>query len=459
MTARQTSEIYTEPQLSEIEGIPFLGIGHKIKKDPLNFLSRLSNNSAALIKFEHMGCPVYLVNSPEGAEFVLQSGHKHFQKGQFYNKVKPMFGKGLPVLEGDEWKRHRQLMQPSFRVAELRRISDLSVELANKALDDWFCNADVVEKDIDNEMAKLTLYVVSQALFGAEVYKHADTLVNSVDTLLSVSELRIWSAPDLHSHWGSPYFWKFKSARHAMDGVINEFVERRKQGETFGGDLLGLLIAAMSNDEEKSITDSELRDEIITLIVTGHESTANTITWMLHEMAKNPLIQEKVCEEIQSVFGNETITPDKFNELVYTKAVISETMRLYPAAWSMARKNTEEITMNGTTIPANSNFMLSPYLMQRNRKYYTNPEAFRPERFLNGEMERQHPFIYFPFAAGPRRCIGEKFSWQEILSVVSVICPKVKFEMAPGQKVEPIARIAVKPSHGMNMVLSKRSDK
>lgn len=456
MTRPLETEDYAAPCVSQVKGIPFFGIGHKIKRDPLNFLSRLTNQSAPLIKFEHMGCPVYLVNSAEGAEFVLQTGHKYFHKGQFYNKVKPMFGRGLPVLEGDEWKRHRQLMQPSFRLTELRKIADLSIELAGSILERWFKESDTAEVDIDNEMAKLTLYVVAQALFGAEVYKHADTLVEGIDTLLSTSELRIWAAPDLHWHWGSPYYWKFKAARHVIDNVIYEFVERRKQGETFGGDLLGLLIHAMSQDGEKSITDEELRDEITTLMVTGHESTANTLTWMFYEMAKNPHIQERVYEEMIAVFQDGAVSPDKYDELTYTKAVISETMRLYPAAWSMARKNLEDVTIHGVTIPANSNFMLSPYLMHRNRKYYTNPEAFRPERFLNGEMERQHKFIYFPFAAGPRRCIGEKFAWQEILSVASVICQKVRFELAPGQKVEPIARVAVKPAYGMSMVLSKR---
>jgi len=442
--------------ITEVKGLPFLGIGHKIRRDPLNFLSRLTNQSAPLIKFEHMGRPVYLINSAEGAEFVLQTGHKYFHKGHFYDKVKPMFGKGLPVLEGEEWKRHRQLMQPSFRVAELRRIADLSIEMADSTLKKWFHDRDAIEVNVDNEMAKLTLYVVAQALFGIEVYKHADTLVAGVDSLLSISELRIWAAPDFHWHWGSPYYWKFKTARHAMEKVIHEFVDRRKGGETFGGDLLGLLIAAMGNSDEHSITVEELTDEIITLIVTGHESTANTLTWMFYEMAKNPVIQERVFEEMQVVFSDGVVTPDKYDELTYTKAVISETMRLYPAAWSMARKNLEEVTIHDVKIEKDSNFMLSPYLMHRNRKYYANPEAFRPERFLNGEMEQQHKFIYFPFAAGPRRCIGEKFAWQEILSVASVMCQKVRFELAPGQKVEPIARVAVKPAHGMNMVITSR---
>jgi cytochrome P450 len=442
--------------VSEVKGIPFFGIGHKIKRDPLNFLSKLANQSAPLIKFEHMGLPVYLVNSPEGAEFVLQTGHKFFQKGQFYNKVKPMFGKGLPVLEGEDWRRHRQLMQPSFRVAELKRIADLSIALAQAVSEKWLGKKDSVEIDVDNEMAKLTVYVVAQALFGAEIDKHADTLVESVDTLLSISELRIWAAPDLHWHWGSPYYWKFKAARHAMDKVIHEFVERRKHGETFGGDLLGLLLGAMSNEENASITDEELRDEITTLIVTGHESTANTLTWMFYEMAKNPAIQARVYEEIKATFEDGIITPDQYDGMVYTKAVISETMRLYPAVWSMARKNLEEVTIHDVMISANSNFMLSPYIMQRHRKYYSNPEAFLPERFLNGEMERQHKFIYLPFAAGPRRCIGEKFAWQEMLSIVSVLCQKVRFELAPGQKVEPVARVSVKPAYGMNMVVSAR---
>ena len=349
-------------------------------------------------------------------------------------------------------------MQPSFGKDALEKIGWLSLELAQSTMEKWFGNpgGTSVEVDIDDAMAKLTLYVVAQSLFGAEVYKYADTIVRGIDDLLSISEIRIWSTPDLHWHWGAPNYWKFNKARHAIDHIINEFVERRKNGETFGHDLLGVLIAAMGQDTKRSITDTELRDEITTLLVTGHESTANTITWMLYEMAKNPEIQEAVHKEILSVFPDGDISIHEYANLAYTKAVVSETMRLYPAAWSMARKNLEDIEIHGTHIPKHSNLMLSPYLMHRHRKYYHNPEAFRPERFLNGEMDGAHPYIYFPFAGGPRRCIGEKFAWQEILSVICVLCKHLKFEIAPGQKVQPIARIAVKPAHGMRMVVTQR---
>jgi len=442
------------PLLTEFKGIPFLGASPFIKKDPLNFLSALVNRSDKVLKMQHVGQTVFLVNSPIGIEYVLEKANKKFRKGNFYNKVKPVFGKGLPVLEKEDWKRHRQLMQPSFRKQELERIAYLSVELANDLIAKWTSSSNKTV-NVDADMAKLTLDVVAFALFGADIRKYADKVVQAIDDVLSIAELRIWAAPDLYWNWLSPYYWRFKSARKTLDSVIYEFVERRKNGETFGSDLLGTLIMAMEIHGEKKITDIELRDEITTLLVTGHESTANTLTWMFYELAQHPDIQEKVINELFENLGNRNPLPEDFDNLPFTKAVIQEVLRLYPAAWSLARANLEDVEIEGVFIPAGSNVMISPYLMQRHRQFYKNPEAFRPERFLNGEMDSVPKYAYFPFAGGPRGCIGEGFAWQEIFSVASVICRKVRFELAPGQKVTPIARVAIKPEHGMRMVITE----
>lgn len=442
--------------LVDVKGMPYIGIGHHIRKDPLNYLSKLTNQPTPLIRFEHVGQSIYVANSPEVVEYVLQSGHKNFTKGAFYKKLQPMFGKGLPVLEGESWKRHRQLMQPAFRTNALKEIVSRSITGASEYIQQCHASSSSQPIDIEQGITHLTLSIVSRSLFGSDIDQYAQKLAESVDTLLAISEARIWAAPDVYWHWGAPHYWKFRQARRAMEEIIYEFVSKRKQKDTFGYDLLGLLLTAMSAEEDCSISYEELVDEIITLMITGHESTANTMIWLLCELARQPHIQEKLYCELQNVFVNGQVCAEAFDGLSYTKAVISEAMRMYPGAWAISRKNICDVTIHGVTIPAGSNFMVSPYLMQRNRHYYKNPEVFRPERFLNGEMEAQHPFIFFPFAAGPRRCIGEKFAWQEMLSIISVLCSSAHFELAPGQKIEPLARVAVKPAHGMHMMISKR---
>lgn len=440
--------------LTKCKGLPYIGISHKIKKDPLNFLSSLVNNAKDVIELEHAGQTIFLVNNPELVEHVLVKNHKNYTKGHFYNKLQPMFRKGLPLLEGDEWKRHRQLMNKSFRKDQIDNISRLSIALTSELVAEWHNNTMPV--DVDTAMSRLTLDIVSQALFGTSVKKYSASIVKAIDYMLSFSESRVWAAPDLYYNYLSPPYWKFKAARNYIDKVIYEFVDRRKNGETFGTDLLGILIAALGGDEEKSISDIELRDEITSMLILGHESTATSLTWLFYMLAQHQSVQQKLHDEIITVIGTREPTSEDFQNMPFLKAVVSEILRLFPASWSIARKNIEEDDLLGVKIPRGSNIWLSPYLMHRHRKYYKNPEAFRPERFLNGEMEHAPKYAYFPFAAGPRGCVGEGFAWQELMCITTLLCRKFTFELAPGQRVVPVAKISIQPSDGMHMLVTSR---
>jgi len=440
--------------LTNCKGLPYIGISHKIKKDPLNFLSALVNSSSDIIEMEHLGQKVFLVNSPELVEHILVKNHKNFIKGHFYNKLKPMFRAGLPVLDGKDWKKHRQLMAKSFRKDQINNISNLSIILTDKLVKEWLPQSGPL--NVDTAMAKLALDIVAQSLFGSNIEKYSDGIIKAIDYMLLFSEDRIWDPLDRNWNYLSPNYWKFKSARNYIDKVIFEFVDRRKSGETFGADLLGILIAALGDDPDTSITYQELRDEVTSMLILGHESTAKTLTWLFYLLAQHQGVQNELYEEIVAIIGDSEPNETHFENMPFLKAVISETLRLYPASWSIARKNVHQETLLGVNIPAGSNLWLSPYLMHRNRKYYKTPEAFRPERFLNAEMHNTHKYAYFPFAAGPRGCIGEGMAWQEIMCITAILCRKFVFELAPGQRVEPVARISVKPSNGMHMILSPR---
>lgn len=447
-------ELHASLPLTRCKGLPYIGIGHKIKKDPLNFLSALVNVSSDIIEMEHAGQKVYLINNPDIVEHVLVKNHKNFTKGHFYNKLKPLFRDGLPVLEGERWKKHRQLMAGSFRKDQIRNISDLSIKLSNRLIEQWQNENDPI--DIDSAMARLALDIIAQSLFGSNIEKYSDSIVKAIDYMLLFSENRVWAALDLNWNYLSPQYWKFIAARNYIDKVIFEFVDRRKNGETFSSDLLGILIAALGDNPDSSITETELRDEITSMLILGHESTANTLTWLFFQLSQHPAIQEELYQEIAAVIGEAEPNEAHFEQMPLLKAIISEILRMYPASWSIARKNISEENFLGLVIPKGSNIWLSPYLMHRHRKYYKNPEAFRPDRFLNGEMANNHKYAYFPFAAGPRGCVGEGLAWQEIMCITVNLAKNFVFELAPGQRIEPIARISVKPSKGVNMILSKR---
>jgi cytochrome P450 len=295
-------------------------------------------------------------------------------------------------------------------------------------------------------MANLTLTIITQSLFGEDIAEYSQTMADSVDTMLAVSEKRVWAFPDLHNTFVSPSYWRFRKAKRTLDKMIYTMIERRKTGDNLKPDLLTTMIVASSKHE---LTYAELSDEITTLIVTGHESTANVLSWFFYEITRHPDILNRIRSEIDCVLGDRKCKMRDLSSLPITKAALQETLRLYPATWTISRTNINQDEVGGVTIPPNSNMMISPYLIHRNKKYWDNADIFNPDRFLSNKADFIPKGAYIPFAMGRRGCIGEKFAWQEMLTIATEIIRKFNFEIIAGQRIEPVAKISTSSINGI----------
>ena len=318
--------------------------------------------------------------------------------------------------------------------------------------------------DIHKEMAHVTLAIISKSVLGYEVKEQGDEIGKALLTcmeyfnrlLMPFGEL-IEKIPVL------PINKEFQRAKNTLDttvyGMISEHRKSLDRGKKEGDDLLFTLLQAQ--DEESGIgkmSDIQLRDEVMTIFLAGHETTSNALTWTLYLLSLHPDIEAKLDEELQTVLGDSRIIPTLFDvpKLAYTERILTESMRLYPPAWALGRQAINEYKIDKYTIRASSIILMSQYVMHRNPLYFTEPDLFNPDRWTP-EFKKQLPrFSYFPFGGGIRGCIGEPFAWLEAILLISTICKQWKMTLEPGHKVALKPLITLRPKHGMRMLLTRK---
>lgn len=255
-----------------------------------------------------------------------------------------------------------------------------------------------------------------------------------------------------------PHSKRFRNAKATLDSLIYAIIdERRKSGED-KGDLLSMLLLAQDEDDGGQMTDEQIRDECLTLFLAGHETTANALTWTFYLLSQNPKVEAKFHEEVDAVLGERTATPEDYQKLKYTEAILAESMRLFPPAWGNGRLAIEEHEIAGYKIPEKSLVLMSMYVLQRDERFWEDAESFKPERFLaeNAIKEAGNKFIYFPFGGGVRRCIGEQFAWMESVLLLATFGKKWKLKLNPEQKIVPQPMITLRSKYGMKMKIEKR---
>lgn len=437
-------------------GLPLLGIAAEARKDPLDFFSRMAAEYDGVSMLSIGMEKVYLLNDPGALEHIFVTNWRGYRKSNFYNKVRPLFGNGIATSEGEAWRRQRQLMNPAFHRESLQRIGTIMRRSIAAEVTEWRARPDGQTTDASAEITNLSLAIVMESLFGADAAGHTDAIAKAVDTMLEICERRVWALPDLHGHPVSPLYWRHRRARATLDRIMYDIIERRHQMDDAGQDLLGMLLNARDPDTGKGMTNEQLRDETTTLLVTGHESTANAIVWVFYVLAQHPDIEAKVRSEIERVCGGETPTDDDLKNLGYQRMVISEVMRLYPPAWTVSRTALEDDVINGYPVPAGSSVMVSPYVIHRNPRYWPDPDKFDPSRFLPEEQDKRPKFSYIAFGGGPRSCIGSNFAMMEMQLVITMLMQAFYMELAPQPPIERKAVISIRPKQGIRFTTTAR---
>ena len=429
--------------------------GHlrSFRKRPTEFLTRLSK-LGDVSAFKIAGAQAFLINHPDLIRDLLVTNHAKFMKGRALQRAKGLLGEGLLTSEKEFHLRQRRMIQPSFHRARINEYAKAMIEFGTRMADEWQ-DGDV--RDVDREMMRLTLWIVGKTLFSANVEDEAMQVGEAMTTIVSMFNFMVLPFSEILEKLPLPPIKKLKKARATLNEVIYKIInERRATGED-RGDLLSMLLMAQDEETGGAMTDEQVRDECLTLFLAGHETTANALTWTFYLLSQNPGAEAKFHRELDEVLGGKDITPEDYPRLKYTEQILAESLRLFPPAWTVGRLATEPHEFNGYEIPAKSLVLASPFVMQRDPRFWENADEFIPERWETLSIkEAGNKFIYFPFSKGVRNCIGEGFAWMEGVLLLAILGRKWKLSLMPEQKIALNPMITLRPKFGMRMRIENR---
>ena len=427
----------------------FIG-GHilAMRRDPLAFLQAAARDYGDVVFVKVPTFQFYLLSGPSDIERVMVSDHRYFIKGKLVQQQLSFIGNGLLTSEGEFWKRQRRLIQPTFHRARVAAYGQQMVDATTRMLDTWQTGQ---TRDVHAEMMALTLDIVSQALFSADVKGEAQTVGKAIHATLEFFASRRALLP-IPENWPTPRNRRNRQAAATLNQIVYRIIAARKGDRTDRGDLLSMLLAAQDDDGSR-MTDQQLRDEVMTLFLAGHETTASALSWALYLVARHPDVAALLKSEAQTVLGNRTPTVDDLPNLRYAEMVISETLRLYPSAWRIGREAVQDCEFGGYRIPAGSVIGIAPYVVQRDPRWFANPDVFDPSRWEDGLARRIPKYAYFPFGGGPRICIGNQFAMMEAVLVLAMVMQRFNLNLVSDQPIKPWPSVTLRPSTGGVMML------
>ena len=423
---------------------------------PLDFLPRLVHDYGDVAGFRIGRQPFALLSHPDYIRDVLVTHARRFHKGRGLERARMLLGTGLLTSEGDFHLRQRRLAQPAFHRARIAAYGDTMAAFARRRADRW---TDGAELDIAAEMAAYTLAVVGKTLFDADIEAEAHEIGEALATAIATFSFTVLPGAERLMRLPLPIARRFRRARGRLDATIYEMIARRRANGDDRGDLLSMLLLAHDTEGDGSgMTDVQLRDEAMTLLLAGHETTANALTWAWYLVSEAPDVEARLHAEVDAL-GEGDLDAEDLARLPYTRAVIAETMRLYPPAWIVGRRALDAFEVGGHVLAPRTVVLASQWIAHRDPRWWPDADAFRPERWLAGGSagEAGRPkFSYFPFGAGTRVCIGEQFAWMEGTLALATFAQRWRLRLAPGHVVAPQPIVTLRPKYGMRMLSERR---
>ena len=434
---------------------PLIGNLPAFRSNPLQFLTRMAREYGDLAYFKLGPYRAFFINHPDFVRDILVTNQANFTKSRALQRARILLGQGLLTAEGPLHLRQRRLVQPAFHRDRLAGYAAVMSDYAVRCRDRWRPGSTL---DIADEMMRLTLAVVGKTLFSANVESEASAIGEALTTVLKMFRMLMMPFSEYLEKLPLPSVRRFEKARARLDETIYGLIhERRKSGED-RGDLLSMLLLAQDEESDGGgMTDTQVRDEALTLFLAGHETTANALTWTWYLLSQNPQCEARLHKELEAVLEGRAPVLDDVPRLRYTEMVFAEAMRLYPPAWAIGRMSKEPFEMGGIEIPGKAICILSPYVMHRDARYFPEPERFDPERWTPEARDARPKFSYFPFGGGARVCIGERFAWMEGILLLATLAQKWKLRLVPGHRVEPLPLITLRTKYGMKMIVERCS--
>lgn len=426
------------------------------RRDPLKFMSSLAAEYGDIVFFRNGVERFFLISHPDHIKDMLVTSARKFAKGRALERSRLLLGQGLLTSEGEVHLRQRRLMQPAFHRQRIAGYAQAMVSYAVRWRERW---RDGQDFDVHEQMTSLTLAIVGKTLFNADVESDASEVMHAITDAFSLFHLIMVPFSEYLEKIPFSPVRKLTRARERLDRIIYRIIEERRKSGTDEGDLLSMLLRAQDDAAEgdgAGMSDQQLRDECITLFLAGHETTANLLTWTWYLLAQNPEAAEKLYAEVDSALGSRLPSFDDVDRLPYTERVVSEALRMYPPAWIVGRRALEDHQFSEYQVPKGSLVAASQWIVHHDARFFPEPYRFDPDRWLPEARAARHKFSYFPFAAGPRQCIGEGFAWAEAILILATLAQKWRMELLPGQHIEVHPMITLRPSAPVRMKVRER---
>jgi cytochrome P450 len=417
------------------------------QKHPLAIFTRWAAEYGDIFYYRAAWLHVYFLNRADLIEYVLVRNPQNFLKDRVIRSSRWLLGAGLLTAEGDYWKRQRRIIQPAFSRERIAYYARYMTDSAEQMLGSWKPRAVV---DIHKEMMDLTLRVVVRALFDLEMIE-TERMSRSLNTLMLNSVGGRLLLPPFFRYLPLP---TMRNVRRAVN-EINAAGERRSDGREKSGDLLSILMQVRDEDGSQ-MTDEQLRDEAMTFLLAGHETTALALSWALYLLSQNAEAEARLHDEVDRVLGGKLPTMSDMPLLTFAEKVLKETLRLYPPAWSVARTAINEFELEGYRMPGGANIVMSQWIMHRDARFFPEPEKFDPDRWDTAACQNLPRFAYFPFGGGPRQCIGASFAMTEALLILATIVRRFRLVSVEKLPVSPVPSLTLRPKDAIRMRIEAR---
>ena len=431
-------------QPSELQGLSLIKAVIEFARTPLEFLHRCAREYGDVV-FLNVAGKTYLFNHPDLINEVLNKQESNCIKDYSYRALEDVFGEGLLLSHGDTWKTHRQLMQWAFSSDRLNSYGQQIVTQTNSMLETWR-SGEIY--DMQREMSLLTVKIIMQAMFEVDATQTAATIVDALNVIMLQYLHRAENLYLLPNWLPTLENWQTYRAKKKLNELVYEIIEQRRKLPQ--NDLLSMLCA---NDKAK-LSDRQLRDEVITLLIAGHETTANVLTWTLMLLAQHPEIEAKLVTEVRSVLGNRLPNVGDRARLKYTEMVLKESMRLYPPAWILGRELVRDCTIGDLCLTRGTVIYFSQWVVHRDKRFFEHPEQFNPDRWQDNLEQRLPRCAYFPFGAGARVCIGKALSMMEATLILAMVVQQFRLTLVSNAPIEPLASFTLRPKNGLPMKIT-----